>query len=56
MVVKDNRVLKRTNAKLNHRFKEEVWRVKKLEEELLEYKRQNEKYKLVWESLFSKNS
>lgn len=41
MVVKDNRVLRRQKGKLLRKHKEEVWRTKQLEEDLISVRSQN---------------
>lgn len=47
MVVKDNRVLRRQKAKLIRKNREEVWKVRQLEEDLISVRAQNEKYKVM---------
>lgn len=41
MVVKDNRVLRRQKGKLMAKIKEEIWRTRQLEEDLISVRSQN---------------
>lgn len=41
MVVKDNRVLRRQKAKLMQKHREEIWRIRQLEEDLINLRSQN---------------
>jgi hypothetical protein len=49
MVIKDNRILRRQKAKLIKIHREETWKMKLIQEELIAMRSQNEKYKLLLE-------
>ena len=47
LVVKDNRIFRRQNAKLKYKFREQAFLIQRLESELTDYKRQNMKLKFL---------
>ena len=47
LLIKDNRVLRRAKGKLTRAFSEAIHREKRLQEELLEIRRENEKLKII---------
>ena len=49
LLIKDNRVLRRAKGQLTRAFSEAIHREKRLQEELLEIRRENEKLKNILE-------
>ena len=47
LLIKDNRVLRRAKGKLTRAFSEAINREKRLQEEILEIRRENEKLKVI---------